>query len=147
MTFIILWLAKKFAAIFGITDVFRVQKWIKMILIVAGITILIIIGYKVFRFVFPKKGVTIDQAAVQKINAADEKTRKDELHDQIVKNQDVIKTNDNRTELQNLDTAEKNREIDRKVAEADKQVQEKKAQGHDVTQEELHCILAPADCQ
>lgn len=134
------------AGLFGITDVFKVQKWIKIGLIIFAVFIALAICWRIYRFINPKPVLHIDQSEVAKINAADEKTRKAELQNQIEKNQDVIKTTDGRTEIQNINAVEKNREIDAKVAEADKAVQAAKAQGHDVTEDELACLLIPENC-
>jgi hypothetical protein len=62
-------------------------------------------------------------------------------------NADVIKTVDNRTEIVNTDVYERQRASQERIAEADKQIEAAKAQGRDVTQEELECLLVPDHCQ
>ncbi len=85
--------------------------------------------------------VKIDEKTIQSINSANEKERKAELQKVIEDNQDVIKTVDERTELAGVNRVEREREIDAKIAEAEKKIQEAKSQGKDVTSAELECIL------
>jgi hypothetical protein len=88
-----------------------------------------------------KKTVKIDEAQIQKINQANEKERKAELNKIITENSDVIKTVDERTELTEVNRVEREREIDARIKEADRKIQEVKEQKGNVTSEELECIL------
>lgn len=95
-------------------------------------------------FLFSKCGSkppTIDLEKVDKINRANETERKKELQAIIEENQEVIRTVDNRSAMTDVHVAERNREIDAKIKEADKAIIEAKKNGRDVTQEELECIL------
>lgn len=93
-----------------------------------------------------KKRPTIDIDKVNRINNANEKERKKELQDLVEQNQDVIKTVDERIEIQNVNVVERAREVDAKVAEANRKIIEAKSQGRDVTSAELECILVPENC-
>lgn len=123
--------------------------------IAVAIVVLLLIGFGVkgtkALFCFAKGGcaspvITIDQASLDKVNAADKATRDAELKKKIEDNQEVVSTADNRTKLTEVEAEKRQSEIDKKVAEADKKVEEAKQQGHDVTAEELHCILTGEGC-
>jgi hypothetical protein len=93
------------------------------------------------------KKATIDLEGVTKINSVDRAERLKELEKVITENQDVIATADNRTTLAEQDIVTRNREIARKVAEADKAIENAKSHGRDVTQQELECLLTPKECE
>lgn len=117
-------------------------------LIIGGaILVVLLISGLWIRSCVNRRHAKIDEAAIQKINRANEQQRKEELRKVVVENEDVVKTVDNRTELQNLDIVTKTREIDQKVTEADKGIVEAKKQGKDITGPELECLLIPANCQ
>lgn len=135
------------AKLLGVSDVFKVTKWIKIALVLLAAFLAFAVLWKLWRVINPKPVLKVDQVETQRLNAADEKTRKQALQDVVEKNQDVVKTVDERTELQNVNAVEKNREIDAKVAAADKAIADAKAQGRDVTEEELSCLLIPENCK
>ena len=106
--------------------------------IAAGLALLLAI---VFVFRSCGKKASIDQEQINKINAANEKERKAELQKVIEENQEVVATVDNRTTIAETNVVERNRLIDEKIKEVDKKIAEAKQQGHDVTAEELECLL------
>ena len=136
--------AKFIAGIFG-WDISKVQRWLAIILIV-------LIGVAVLAFGLWAKScwtnhkLKVSQAQVDKINQANEHDRKAELQKVIDDNADAVRTVDNRTAISETNTIERNRLIDDKIKEADKKIQDAKAQGHDVTQAELECMLT-GNCQ
>lgn len=129
----ILWFLKRVAF-------FVIDNW----KVVVPAIVLIVAVIFVYRACHKPAKINLEQ--IEKINNANEKERKAELQKVIEDNQDVVRTVDNRAAITEINNVEKNREIDAKVKEADKKIMEAKAQGKDVTQEELQCILVPSDC-
>lgn len=122
-----------------------IKTYWKKIIVTLGIIILIATVASVYQNCKPQP--KIDLETVNKINTADEVKRKDELKKTIEDNADVIKTVHEDTEIVNLSVEEKDKAIAEKVEDANKKIEEAHALGHDVTSEELECILVPAHCQ
>lgn len=137
-------IAKFIADLFG-WDIQKVQR--RLI-----IALIFLIGIAVLAFGLWVKScwnnhkLKVSQAQVDKINKADEHDRKAELQKVIDDNADVVRTVDNRSAVSETNTIERNRLIDEKIKEADKKIQDAKAQGHDVTGPELECMLT-GNCQ
>lgn len=117
---------------------------LKLKLVIVGI-VLILISI-IFVYQSCKKKVEIDLESVDKINSKNEQLAKEELRKVVEENLEVIRTNDNRTIATATNIEERDRQINAAVAEAEKKVSEAKRQKGNVTQEELQCILVPADC-
>lgn len=135
--------------IVGLTgwDISKVQRWVFWILVsLAGLIVLFIALQ--FRSC-GKSDPVVTPEAVAKINAADEKARKEALRETVVENQTVVSTVDNRTTIANADQEQRDREIAARVEQLDKKVEEAKRQGRDVTGDDLHCWLsaAPETCK
>lgn len=138
--FIAPWIAKLFSI-----DITKATKWARWFIIGLIFLIIFILGISLYSCF--KKEPKIDQESINKINTANEIQRKQELQKVIEENQDVIKAVDERNTITELNELERNRQIQIKVAEADKKIEEAKRGGKDVTQEELKCILIPENCQ
>lgn len=93
-----------------------------------------------------KKEVKIDHEAIQKVNSENKAEARGELREIVRGNLEVVEAVNERTALSDVNTVEQARKIDEKVAEADRKVEEAKAQKGNVTQEELKCILIPSNC-
>jgi c-di-AMP phosphodiesterase-like protein len=94
-----------------------------------------------------KREVKIDENQIQKINSQNEKERKAELERIINDNAEVIKTTDERSNIAETNRVERERLTDEKIKEVDKKIAESKAQGRDVSQAELVCLLQPTECK
>lgn len=94
-----------------------------------------------------RKKASIDLESVTKINSADRKERLEELQKTIEQNQDVIQNAANNSTLAEQDAITRSREIQAKVDIADKAIETAKQSGHDVTQEQLVCLLQPENCK
>jgi uncharacterized membrane protein YhiD involved in acid resistance len=116
----------------------------RIVAAVGGVLILVLV---VNSFCNKKPSVKIDNEAAEKLSKQNEADRKKDLQVIVEANADKIKTVDERTELQNINVVERNREIDAKVEEVNKKIEAEKAKGGEVTSEELQCILVPADCK
>lgn len=120
---------------------FVVDHWIGVLLAIA-LLVAVFFGYKACR-----REVKIDEEQIQRINKANEIERREELKKVITENQDVIRTAENRTIATDASIAERERQIDAKVKEADAKIVEIKQQKGDVSQEELVCLLQPETCK
>lgn len=120
---------------------FLYDNW-KFTLPVFLIIVLLIVGYKACG----KKKTSIDLERIEKINSANRAEREKELQRVIEDNAEVVRTNDNRTAIAETNVIERNRIIDEKVKAVDAEIQKAKQQGHDVTKEELECLLVPENC-
>lgn len=138
--FIATWIAKIFAI-----DANKAKKWATYLLIFLGLFLFLFIILGVRSCL--SKDAKSDQESIEKINSADRTKRLEELEKIVNDNQDVIKTNDNRTLETENNIEERNRQIDEKIKEADKKIEEAKNQGKNVTSEELECILIPENCK
>lgn len=139
------WIAKFIAGLFG-WDISKVQRWVIIgTLVLVGI-IITVLGLWLRSCVRTRRA-KISEASIQKINKANDAERKAELEKVINDNADVIKTVDERKTLAEAHEAERDAAIWAKIQDADEKIVAAKAQGHDVTSEELHCILVPGDCK
>lgn len=116
----------------------------RKIAIGVGITILLLSIFFIYQSLKPQPKIDIE--TVNTINNANEQKRKEELTKQMNDNAEVIKSNDNRTALTELNIEERDRQIAEKVKEVDLKIQEVKQQGRDVTQGELECLLIKSHC-
>ena len=114
------------------------DNWKIVLPVIVGIVLFILL---ITSFRSCGKKATIDQEQINKINSANEKERKLELQKVIEQNQEVVATVDNRTTIAETNVVERNRQIDEKIKEVDKKIIEAKAQGKDVTAEELEALL------
>lgn len=87
------------------------------------------------------KPVKVDEAALSKINSENAAERRKALEETIYDNAETVKTVDERTTIAESNVVEMQREVDKKVAEADKKIEAAKKQGKDVTAEDLECLL------
>jgi hypothetical protein len=90
---------------------------------------------------------SVSQEEINRINTANDRERKKEIESVILKNAETVTTVNEQTTIANANVVERNRLLDEKIAEVDKNIVEAKQQGRDVTQEELQCLLVPADCR
>lgn len=134
----ILYVATLLVKYFGL-NLTTAKYYVKIALVIIGIIIALTLIFSIKSCLTPEP--KIDQETIQKINSANEKERKAELEKTIKENSDVIKTVDDRNTISDLDVQERQKEIDKKVREAELKVQQSKNQGKDVTQEELKKIL------
>jgi preprotein translocase subunit SecF len=138
-------IAKFISNLFG-WDIGKVQRWVFWI--VVGLILILCVSIGLWaKSCWSAHKLKVSNAQLEKINKANEKERKEELQKVVDDNADVIKTVDNRTEIVNTDVYERQRASQERIAEADKQIEAAKAQGRDVTQEELECLLVPDHCQ
>ena len=138
-------IAKFIADLFG-WDIQKVQRRLIIVLMVlVGVVVLLFSLWA--KSCWTARKLKVSQAQVDKINKADEHDRKAELQKVIDDNADAVRTVDNRTAISETNTIERNRLIDDKIKEADKKIQDAKAQGHDVTGPELDCMLTGSNCQ
>lgn len=141
----IFWLATLVSKITG-WDISKVQRIVVIVMIA-------LVGIAVLSFGLWAKScwsahkLKVTQAQIDKINNANEHDRKAELQKVIDDNADVVRTVDNRTAVSETNTIERNRVIDDKIKAADKAIQDAKAQGQDVTGEQLDCLLTGSNCQ
>lgn len=138
-------IAKFIAGLFGL-DISKVQRVIVIILIALIGVVILVFGLWA-KSCWNNHKLKVSQAQVDKINKADEHDRKAELQKVINDNADAVRTVDNRSAISETNTIERNRLIDDKIKEADKKIQDAKAQGHDVTGPELDCMLTGENCQ
>ncbi len=117
----------------------------RFFIIAVGVLLLLIIIFS-FRGC-GSKTVKIDEDTINRINKGNEKERKAELEKVILENSDVVKTVDERSNIAETNVIERNRLLDEKIKEVDKKIAESKANGKDVTQAELICLLQPENCQ
>lgn len=115
--------------------------------LVAGIIMALAISLLIYKACFVHKPIQIEETSLEKIKSENKAERIKELTKVVEANADVIKTVDNRTELSEVNNIERNREVDARVKKADEALQAAKAQGKDVTAEQLECILLPEKCQ
>ena len=138
-------IAKFISGLFG-WDISKVQKYV--ILGVMGLIVVVVIaGGLWFKSCRENHRLKVYQKQVEKINKADEKERKAELQKVIDDNADVITTNDQRSTIAQANEDQKQAQIYSKIQEADQRIADAKAQGRDVSQDELECILVPAHCK
>jgi len=123
---------------FTIALLFLKTHWRK-IAIGVGITILLLGIFFTYQSCKPQPKIDIE--TVNTINNANEQKRIEELTKKINDNAEIIKSNDNRTALTELNIEERDKQIAEKVKEVDLKIQEVKKEGRDVTQEELECLL------
>lgn len=128
---------------FSVILLFIKGNWRK-IAIAVGIIILFLIIFFTYQSCKPQPKIDIE--TVNAINTVNEQKRKEELTKTFNENADVIKANDGRTALTDLTVDERNKQIAEKVKEADKKIAESKANGENVTQEGLECLLIPENC-
>ncbi len=117
----------------------------KLIAGIVAAAILVVVAFLTYAWLKPQPKIDLD--TVDRINRANDSERKKELQDVIEDNQDVIRTVDNRSALNETNVVERNREIDAKVKAANDAIAEAKRQGRDVTEAELKCLLVPTNCQ
>ncbi len=122
---------------------FVFDNWRIVVPVIVGIVLLILV---ITTFKSCGKKASIDLESLNKINSANEATRKKELQSVIEKNQDVVSTVDNRSTIAETHVAEQTKAIDAKVKAVDQKIIEAKNQGHDVTAEEIECMLIPENC-
>jgi hypothetical protein len=89
----------------------------------------------------PPKPLTVDEPTLSKINSHNAAERQKALEETVYENAEVVKTVDERTTIAESNVIEMQREVDKKVAEADKKIEAVKREKGDVTAEELECIL------
>jgi len=121
----------------------KVSQWI-------GYAVLILAVLVIFGLVYSKcfhRTATIDQAKINAKNKKNELERKAELKEIVEQNQDVIRTNDNRTAIAEQHAEDRDKAIEEKVKAVDTEIQKIKESGRDVTQAELTCLLQPQTCQ
>jgi phage tail sheath protein FI len=88
----------------------------------------------------------VDEATLQKINSANETTRIDALNKTVDENEQIVTTVGNRSTIVEVNRVERERETAEKVAEVNQKIAAAKADGRDVTQSELECMLVPGNC-
>lgn len=109
--------------------------------IVLGVFLLLFVLIFVLKACNRPAKVKIDESQIQKINSENRAERIKELTEVVEANADVIKTVDERTELVDVAAEARNAEVDARVKKADEKIQEAKANGKDVTAEELENLL------
>lgn len=121
----------------------RIARWL-----FAGIAILVvlIIAGLVFKACGGRK-VKIDQKETESIAKANEADRKKELEVSITRNADAVKTVNGRNTIAEVNEANKQSEIYLKIKDADEKIAASKASGHDVTGDEVNCLLTGEDCK
>jgi hypothetical protein len=93
-----------------------------------------------------KKDIKLDHETVQKVNSIDKAEVRKEIREMVEENLDVVEAVGSQTALTEVNAVERNRVIEEKITEADRKIQEVKAEKGNVTQEDLQCILVPSDC-
>ncbi len=93
------------------------------------------------------KPAKLDIKNIEKINKANETDRKAELQTEIERNAGVVKTVDGRNSIAEVNETEKQAQINAKIEEVSDKVAQAKASGHDVTSDELECMLVPENCK
>lgn len=140
----ILFLAKPLARLTG-WDMTVAQRAVWAVVIIVALIAVAVVFNRACNWLGRAKVTTPQE--VQKINDADERTRKEALRKTVEDHADVVKTVDERTALSDVNVIERNREVDAKVDAADQEVQKIRAErGRDATQEEVECILTGNDC-
>lgn len=135
----VLLIARLLARVFSI-DITRAQQWAVIALILIGVIAITGVVWGVVSWITPDE--KIDQVSINKINASNEKERKEELRQVVEENADVVRSVDNRTTIAEVNVVERDRKIDEKVAEIDRKIMEVKTQEHrDITSAELECLL------
>jgi hypothetical protein len=89
----------------------------------------------------PQKPLTIDEASLSKINSPNAAERQKALEETVYENAEAVKTVDERSTIAESSVIEMQREVDKKVAEADKKIEAVKREKGDVSAAELECIL------
>lgn len=92
------------------------------------------------------KPITIDEQGLSKINSQNATERRKALEETIYDNAETVKTVEGRTTIAESNVVERQREVDKRVTDAEKKIEAVKAQKGDVTASELECILTGA-CQ
>lgn len=121
-----------------------IAHWRLLLYIAAGV--ILVIGIALVFRACGKSSAKIDLETVDKINSKNEAEAKKEVREMVEDNLNVATTVDNRTTLAEANAVERDRLIEEKIKEVDKKIQEAKANGGNVTQEDLECILVPANC-
>ena len=108
---------------------------------------IIVIGFGlVFRACNNKKSAKVDVQTVDKINSKNATEARKDVNAMVEDNINVAEVVGNRTALADANAVERDRLIEEKKKEVSQKIADAKAQGRDVTQEELQCILVPSDC-
>ena len=94
-----------------------------------------------------RPSVKIDHEVIDRINTKNAADARKEVRELVEENLDVTEAVGNRTALAEANAVERDRLIEEKIVEVNKKVAEAKAQGQNVTQEDLHCLLIPSDCR
>jgi hypothetical protein len=116
-------------------------------LLVAAAVLFVVFAVIAFKSCGGKREVKIDEAAIQKINSENERTRRAELEKIVLENQETISTVDERNRLSDVNRIEREAAIDEKVKVADRAIEDAKKQGKDISESELKCLLIPSNCQ
>lgn len=124
----------------------HVRKNVRVYLyIAAGLVLLLAIVF-VFRSC-GKKSAKVDLETANKINAGNKAEVRKEVREMVEENATVATTVDNRTTIAETNVVERDRLLDEKIKVVEQKIAEAKANGEDITQEKLQCLLVPSDCQ
>lgn len=126
--------------------VIHVRKNLKVYLYIAAGLALLLLLVIAFRSCGKSKA-KVDLETVDKINSKNEAEAKKAVRKTVEENMDVATTVDNRSTLAEVNIIERERLLEEKIKVVDRQIAEARAQGQDITQEQLQCLLVPSDCQ
>ena len=138
---LVLWVAKNILQkIFPKMDVQKAQSIVIVILItLIGLAVLWF-GWVVVSWFKPKPKLDLDTA--DKINSKDRKVIQEEVKERVEDNADIIKTVDERNYLNEVNSVERNRKVDEKVAEITGKIEKvKEEKKRELTSDEVECIL------
>lgn len=94
-----------------------------------------------------KKTAKVDLETVDRINSKNATEARKDVNAMVEENINVAEVVGNRTALADANAVERDRFIEEKKKVVNDAVAAAKAEGRNVTQEELQCLLVPSDCQ
>lgn len=113
---------------------------------VVGVVLFVIVFGLVYRSC-SKPSTKVDLDTVNKINSGNKAEVRREVREMVEENAAVATTVDNRTTIAETNVVERDRLLDEKVRAVEQKIEAAKANGENVTQEQLQCALVPSDCQ
>jgi hypothetical protein len=93
------------------------------------------------------KSAKVDLDTVNKINNGNAAEVHKQVREMVEENAEVTTTVDNRTTIADTNVIERDRLLNEKIRVVEQKISAAKANGGNVTQEELQCLLVPSDCQ
>lgn len=119
---------------------FLKNNWKKLLI---GFVLFLILIYTIIgiKSCFKPAPPVIPEDKLQAIKEVNDAERKKVIQDLIETNQERIYTVNERTTIAEVNTVERSRAVDEKVAQVNQKIKEAQQQGGDVTSEELECIL------